>query len=260
MIKRAKGCAFGLLIGTLLRTMFVVIEFLARIVAKILVLFGLWIPLIYAIFGVILYYFFHFNPFDFSLYSTLYLSGAAASVVGSLIISIRNIVLKPAHSVMEGFKHPLWEKNREENIEKEEAEFAEFVVKKKGEKLSPEEPDDFEMRKYRKKEVEYLPPAKDFGQSEPTDGRFWGRKHKKDKEELNVLASDKLAYNTSYNDVNPPFPYYGKNDFSPIIKSEKPKVYFSKLEPDLLVHEYSDRFELFRIENNRSVFDRVEYK
>lgn len=246
MIKRAKGCAFGLLLGTLLRTLIVVVEFLSRILAKILVLFGLWIPLVYALFGVGLYYIFHFNPFDFSLYSTLYLSGAVACVISCLIISIRNIILRPAKSVYDGYKHPLWERNRDEKIEKEEAEFNEYILQKKGEKLSPDEIDDFSTYKYHKREVDYLPPANDFEYRE--------EKSKKQK----VLATDNFAYNVNFpSEKN----HYLSSENLPLkIKSEKPSVYFSKLETDLLVHEYSDRFELFRIENNRSVLDRVEYK
>ncbi|HKL74153.1 MAG TPA: hypothetical protein VJ903_04610 [Clostridia bacterium] len=247
MVKRAKGCAFGLLIGTLIRTMILVVEFLSRILAKILVLFGLWIPLIYAIFGVILYYVFHFNPFDFSLYSTLYLSGAAACVVSCLIISIRNIVLRPAKSVYEGYKHPLWERHREKNIEAEEAEFAEYVVKKRGEKLAPQGIDDFSTRKYRKKEVDYLLPATDF---RPDDND--------ETADTDIISNENFAYNVNYSQNNNGF--FNKDLLAPVIRAEKPKVYFSKLEPELLVHEYSDRFELFRIEHHRSVLDRVEYK
>lgn len=243
MVKRAKGCAFGLLIGTFIRTLIMVVEFLSRILAKILVLFGLWIPLIYAIFGVILYYVFHFNPFDFSLYSTLYLSGAAACVVSSLIISIRNIVVKPARSVYEGYKHPLWERNREKKIEQEEAEFAEYVLKKRGDTLAPEQIDDFSTKRYKKKKVEYLLPGDDFSNNSS--------------ENFDISTDRKLAYNVNFNDNR----YFNPEPMSLApIKAEKPQVYFSKLEPELLVHEYSDRFELFRIENHRSILDRVEYK
>jgi hypothetical protein len=247
MIKRAKGCAFGLLIGTVIRTFIMVVEFLSRILAKILVLFGLWIPLIYAIFGVILYYIFHFNPFDFSLYSTLYLSGAAACVVSCLIISIRNIVIRPARSVYEGYKHPLWERNREKNIETEDAEFAEYVVKKKSEILAPSEIDDFATKKYRKKSVGFLVPGDDFQQKELPSARNY-----------DITPVDKnFAYNVNFNDNS----YFNTESMLPSkIITQKPHVYFSKLEPELLVHEYNDRFELFRIENHRSILDRVEYK
>lgn len=247
MIKKAKGCAFGLLIGTLLRTLIVVVEFLSRLLAKVLVLFGLWIPLIYAIFGVILYYVFHFNPFDFSIYSTLYLSGAAACVVSSLIISIRNIILRPAKSVYDGYKHPLWERHRDENIEKEEEEFQDYVLKKRAEKLVPEEIEDFSTHKYRKKQVEFLPPNEDFAPKELASSV------------KSAPIYDRYAYNVNFNDNKPSFTNK-EPMLAPAIRQEKPQVYFSKLEPELLVHEYSDRFELFKIVNHRSVLDRVEYK
>lgn len=252
-MKKAKGCAMGLLLGTLLRTVTVAVTVLSRLLAKILMLFGLWIPLIYAIIGIILYYGFGFNPFDFSIYSSLYLSGAVACVVCCMVISIRNIIIRPAKSIYDGFRHPLWEKNREKNIEKEEEEFENYVLEKRNEKLSPPEIDDFISRKYRKKNVDYLPPSGNF--------RYYCEEPKQAFVQANA-PFDAL-----------PQPYFydceeSKKEIVPALANgktafglqEKPSVYFSKLEPELLVHEYNDRFELFRIERNRSVLDRVEYK
>ena len=42
--------------------------------------------------------------------------------------------------------------------------------------------------------------------------------------------------------------------------TEKPQVYFSALEPDILVHEYSDRFELYRVNGHKTTPVGVEYK
>lgn len=42
--------------------------------------------------------------------------------------------------------------------------------------------------------------------------------------------------------------------------SQSPKIYYSALEQDTLVHEYNDRFEVFRIRDGRPVLDKVEYK
>jgi hypothetical protein len=39
-----------------------------------------------------------------------------------------------------------------------------------------------------------------------------------------------------------------------------PKIYYSALEKDTLVHEYEDRFEVFRIRDGRPILDKVEYK
>ena len=41
---------------------------------------------------------------------------------------------------------------------------------------------------------------------------------------------------------------------------ERPDVYFSTLKPDILVHEYHDRFELFRVEGNKLVSIGTEFK
>ena len=41
---------------------------------------------------------------------------------------------------------------------------------------------------------------------------------------------------------------------------EEPKIYLSVLEANTLIHEYSDRFEVFRLVNGKAVKDRVEFK
>jgi len=41
---------------------------------------------------------------------------------------------------------------------------------------------------------------------------------------------------------------------------ESPRIYYSALEKDTIVHEYADRFEVFRIRDGRPVLDKVEYK
>lgn len=41
---------------------------------------------------------------------------------------------------------------------------------------------------------------------------------------------------------------------------EEPKIYMSALEPDVLVHEYSDRFEVYKMVKGKAVRDRVEFK
>lgn len=41
---------------------------------------------------------------------------------------------------------------------------------------------------------------------------------------------------------------------------EEPKIYMSALEPNVLVHEYSDRFEVYKMVNGKAVRDRVEFK
>lgn len=110
--KQPEGCLAGIYMGSALRSIVEFSVFVLRILTKILIIFGLWVPAVYAIFGLIMYLAFDFSPFDFSTYSTIYLSGAVACVVCSLIISVKNIIIKPAKSIYKGYKHPFWEKKR----------------------------------------------------------------------------------------------------------------------------------------------------
>lgn len=241
MLKKTKGCAFGVVFGTLFKAIVKIIDVLFRVIAKVLVFLGLWIPLVYALFGFVLYLFFDFNPFDLSVYSTLYLSGALACIFCSLIIGIRNLLIRPTQSFFEGFRHPLWEKDREEKMKLEEEEIKKSLTKRERKKLSPPEPDEIKTYKSRPINMDFLPPKQ--------------KKHRHIKQIADFAAAP--AYETSrynenlYNHNPPP---------DTVITVERPRVYFSRLEPDLLIHEYNNRFEVYRIVNNNSVLDRIEYK
>lgn len=61
----------------------------------------------------------------------------------------------------------------------------------------------------------------------------------------------------------PPYSPYSNSpwaDNSYSSPKEEPKIYLSVLEPNTLIHEYSDRFEVFRLVNGKAVKDRVEFK
>ncbi len=240
--KKNEGCISGLFIGSILRSFTEFMFFVLRILAKILIIFGLWVPAVYAAFGAALYFAFSFNPFDFSLYSTIYLSGAVACVICSLIISVKNLIVTPAKSVYKGYKHPIWEK-KEEEISAEESmlknRWETYNQTKKESELNPPQIEPFKEKK-EFPTPEYLLPNDDFKQ-----------KTKKESEKARItLFPDWLPKKTEEKKTvmvsEPP--------------SEKPEVYFSKLEPELLVHEYSDRYELYRLEGNKKIPVRIEYK
>ncbi|MCL2630074.1 MAG: hypothetical protein FWD49_00955 [Firmicutes bacterium] len=50
----------------------------------------------------------------------------------------------------------------------------------------------------------------------------------------------------------------GGQSYAP--EREMPQIYFSAREPDTLVHEYKDRFEVYKIRNGKPYIDRVEFK
>lgn len=176
-------------VGGLLNALVSVFKFILWLVFMALTKLGLWIPALYALFGVGLYLFADFNPFDFGTESILYLVGFGASVLCALIIAVRNVIVKPLKGVVEGYKNPFWKKS-----------------------------DDGKEPKQKAKEVE-------------------------------VKAE------------NPPDRVPYQYEEAPKPRIERPKIYRSELEPDSLIHEYSDRFEVFvTLPDGREVLDKIEYK
>lgn len=79
-----------------------VVNFLLHVIAYIMLFLGLYIPLLYLIYGLIISGVFKFELFNIgNLYSNLYVWGLGLSFVVSLIISVRNIFLKPASKIAE---------------------------------------------------------------------------------------------------------------------------------------------------------------
>jgi hypothetical protein len=177
--KKKDGCVTGLALGSVLRFIVSALELILRILINLLIFFGLWLPLVYALFGLALYLALGFNPLDWNLEGQLYISGFATCVLCSLIITVRNLIVKPAKQVFDGFKTPLWKRAKDKNIELVE------ITKSKATVKQP------------KKKSE---------------------------------------------------------------KEEKPSIYYSAIEPDTLIHEYSDRFEIYKIEDNKARLETVEYK
>ena len=115
----AKGCAAGLMLGSILRAIVAVLSGIVKAVGAILWYTGLWVPALYALFGGVLYLVWKFNPFSGGLYETLYLVGFALCVVIFLIILVRNAVVRPFKSIAEGFRNPIWKKQDDEAKKKE---------------------------------------------------------------------------------------------------------------------------------------------
>lgn len=176
-------------VGGLLNALVSVFKFILWLLFMLITKLGLWIPALYALFGVGLYLFADFNPFDFGTESILYLVGFGASVLCALIIAIRNVIVKPLKGVVEGYKNPFWKKA------------------------------DGEKEPMKKENPVEVPPA---------------------------VREERAA------------PVY---EDAPRPRFERPKIYRSELEPDSLIHEYSDRFEVFvTLPDGREVLDKIEYK
>lgn len=198
-----KGCAFGLMAGSALRALVTFFKYFFIFLFRLMSKLGLWVPAIYAVFGLVLNLAFDFNPFDKSIDAWLYIAGLGITIACALVISFRNIILKPSRKIIEGYRYPVWNRDREGNI----------------------------VRYRTPADADRYPP----GWAEEREARREKRKKK----------TEKPA----------PAPEPEQEPYR-----ERPKIYYSARERDTLIHEYSDRFEVFRVVDGKTLLHKVEYK
>lgn len=215
MSKRSARSTKGNNVDTVVNGFFKIIGGLFKLIFKALIMLGLWVPLLYALFGVILHYTLGFEPFDFSTFSTFYIVGGIVCVVIVVIISAYNVLINPLKKVF-------GKKNKE--------------IGRAAEKN------------------ELQPPLTE----EPKKRSLFGKK-----KQFPVRSLQRESEANDYSDAQ-------SLDWMPSqettgahvadSRGERPDIYFSTLKPDILVHEYHDRFELFRVEGNKLVSIGTEFK
>lgn len=194
-----------------LRVLFKAFGGLLKLIIKVIVMLGLWVPILYALFGVILHYTLGFDPFDFSTFSTFYIVGGIVCIVIVVIISAYNVLINPLKRAF----------GKKKNDPAEEGKAAKELQppltegkKKKG----------LFFKEKKKESAPFKRQETDYKDAQSLD---W----------IPAQEKDKAANG-----------------------SEKPDIYFSVLKPDILVHEYHDRFELYRVDGNKLLFIGTEYK
>ena len=226
--------SLGEVIGSGLRALVEFFVFFCKVVYKVLSFTGLWIPLLYALFGLILYWSLGFDPIRLDVWGTLYLCGMIACVLACAVILIKNVVVRPVKSVIRGYKNPVWRRGRDVKSET-------VASYKTDKRYSPPELSDF--RPERDSTVEYLAPVVDFA-------------------EKNDLETRRAQYSL-YPDWLPKIQDEAPQSRPVMVSSdgkETPKTYYSKLDPKVLVYEYEDRFELYRESGGQRIQIGVEFK
>lgn len=214
---------------------------------KVILTCGLYLPIVYALFGLILHLSCNFNPFDFGTYSLIYLSGGLACVVCAFIITVRNTIVRP-------FKSAITDRQEEKAKRYEEwadVDFASEQQQRKEKELEEElnlappvdDENDISYDRNKKKEKK-LPPYLINEDDFSLDGD-------EDRAEAGMLLFDWLPVKRKPAE---------KTSMKTKPKKEIPDIYYSKLQPNILVHEYEDRFELFRVVGDRTVSVGIEYK
>lgn len=70
-------------------------KFVGEMLGKIIYYFGLYFPILYALYGVVLYFAFDFNPFTLDVNGKLFMFGFALSCVAMVIKTVKNLIVKP---------------------------------------------------------------------------------------------------------------------------------------------------------------------
>lgn len=258
----AKGCAAGLLLGSVLRAVVAVLFGIAKAIAAVLWYTGLWVPALYALFGGVLYLVWKFNPFSGGLYETLYLVGFALCVVIFVIILLRNAVVRPFKSVAEGFRNPIWKKQDDEakKKEKEREEIPEWEKKReekrrrkaieRGRKITEERA---------RKEAERTRGDEDFT-GDPLKAR--AKRRNGDETDYSGNLDEIYGYRKTQSSRESEYdPFYDEPyGYGKASAAEEPKIYLSAVEADTLIHEYSDRFEVYDLDGGKKTLRSIEYK
>ena len=257
----AKGCAAGLLLGSVLRAVVAVLFGIAKAIAAVLWYTGLWVPALYALFGGVLYLVWKFNPFSGGLYETLYLVGFALCVVIFVIILLRNAVVRPFKSVAEGFRNPIWKKKEDEGKkkEKEKEEIPEWEKKReekrrrkaieRGRKITEERA---------RKEAERTRGDEDFTEEPPSRTKRRNIDETDSTGNLDEIYGYRKTQSSRESEYDPFYDdHYGYGKAS---AAEEPKIYLSAVEADTLIHEYSDRFEVYDLDGGKKTLRSIEYK
>ena len=91
-----KGAGIGAGIVAILTIFWKVIKFVAEVIAKLIIYLGLWAPLLYLAYGGILMLIYKdFHMFSMDTNSIIYFVGLILCLIISLIITIKNLIVKP---------------------------------------------------------------------------------------------------------------------------------------------------------------------
>ncbi len=197
MAGKSKGIVIGILIVFVLKLLMYAFKITTKVLAHIIVYFGLYIPFFYCIFGLVLYGAFGLNFDSLNTNTMLFFSGLGLSLLCSLIITLRNLVVRPIKSVFaysEDYR-PTYREEERRYYERHIAEPSKRYYNQASQERRKEDADGYIKREYR--------------ESDP----------------------------------------------------RMPIIYYSEREPELLIYEYDDRFEVF-IDNGSQPkrYLRTEYK
>lgn len=268
---------------------------LLKIIGKFLL--GLFkylsLAILYAIGGVVLYAVWEFNPFSGDIFSVLYLVGFGLTVILSLLIAFRKkggndkSEKRSWSRTKEEDEKPKswWERRKEKKELQAEREKEE---EERREKLAREEELKAQERRLEELRAERL--REEIAREERLIDEYRHQSaisaYNKYEEVVSphpILEEDNNHYGVPTHHVEEPkidksyhdnyYPhakvgggergsngYYTENARVLPKAKEEPKIYMSAVEENLLIHEYSDRFEVYKLSGGEKTLINIEYK
>lgn len=114
-----KGLTLSASLITLLKGLVKLVNVIITIIARIMLLLGLWVPFFYIVISIIIMLSFKTNILSMTGYNYLYIIGLILCIIISIIITIRNLLLKPIKELINYRKVQLeYDKRRAEAREK----------------------------------------------------------------------------------------------------------------------------------------------
>ena len=203
-----------------------------QVLASIIMFLGLYIPLFYLVFGLILLAATDFTFGGMGTDQILYYIGLGLCCVAAIIITVRNLLIRPFSSVFKALRP---EKDPQYDDD--------------GEEERPSRGERADRRRYGYDDPYYDEPTRD-----PREG-YGARPYVR--EPYPPRREDPYEPSPTEGTYRPRPSYVPE---PPISEAERPLVYYSRRRPGILVKEYSDRFELYREDASGRTYIGTEYK
>ena len=216
-----------------------------QVLASLIVFLGLYIPLFYLVFGIILLAATDFSFGGMGADQVMYYIGLALCCVAAVIIAVRNAIVRPISHVFQPLREYREEVSGARPSERDHREYEERYGE---ERYSRDERD----RSVYQRRADY--------REEPYGRRneYYADRYEEDNRYADPLR-DPYDRNeeggrepSRYEERATRYPYdrrdreYGGQERMREPEPERPLIYYSRRRPGVLVKEYNDRFELFQ--------------
>ena len=235
-----------------------------QVVSGLIVFFGLYIPLFYFVFGLVLLGTTDFQFGGTGTYQILYYVGLGICCLAAVIISIRNLLVRPLSHVFAPIKEYREERRREREREDRE--------RGRDDRRDYDDRDrrDYDDRRDYRRDYDDRRDSRYDSDDDYYDRRDPRDDYRRDYPPRRAYADDYEPYERQ--GPRPPYRYEGRDQRDEYYdgryedprgrsyEPERPLIYYSNRRPGVLVKEYSDRFELFREDATGRRYIGTEYK